>query len=190
MLNVSGWQLDHLVSLMHRGGVIAYPTEGVWGLGCLPESLSAVSKILKLKNRSWERGLILVGSSIKQFHPYLEGLPSAALDELNRVWPGPVTYLLPDNGYCPLWIKGKHLTVALRVTDHPTVRSICDRLESPMVSTSANPAGRIPARNGLQVRKYFPTGIDFFVPGELGSHTGASEVRDLLTGSIIRAGAS
>ena len=190
MLNKSGWQTNHLVSLVHKGGVIAYPTEGVWGLGCLPESLPAVTRILGLKNRSWERGLILVGASIEQFHPYLTGLSSDALDELYRVWPGPVTFLLPDNGYCPLWIKGKHNTVALRVSEHPVVQDLCDRLGSPLVSTSANPAGRIPARNSLQVRKYFPRGIDFIVQGDVGEHGGASEVRDLTTGSIIRAGKS
>ena len=190
MLNKSGWQTNHLVSLVHKGGVIAYPTEGVWGLGCLPESLPAVTRILGLKNRSWERGLILVGASIEQFHPYLAGLSSDALDELYRVWPGPVTFLLPDNGYCPLWIKGKHNTVALRVSEHPVVQDLCDRLGSPLVSTSANPAGRIPARNSLQVRKYFPRGIDFIVQGDVGEHGGASEVRDLTTGSIIRAGKS
>jgi L-threonylcarbamoyladenylate synthase len=188
MLNKSGWRTNHLVSLVRKGGVIAYPTEGVWGLGCLPESLPAVTRILGLKDRSWEQGLILVGASIEQFYPYLVGLSSDALDELHSVWPGPVTYLLPDNGYCPLWIKGKHNTVALRVSDHPVVKGLCDRLASPLVSTSANPAGRIPARNSLQVRKYFPSGIDIIVHGNLGGYGGASEVRNLVTGSIVRGG--
>jgi L-threonylcarbamoyladenylate synthase len=186
MLNKLGWRTNHLVSLVRKGGVIAYPTEGVWGLGCLPESLTAVTRILGLKNRSWEQGLILVGSSIEQFHPYLVGLSPDALDELHREWPGPVTYLLPDNGYCPLWIKGKHNTVALRVSEHPVVKGLCARLSSPIVSTSANPSGRVPARNSLQVRKYFPSGIDFIVPGNLGGYRGASEVKNLITGSIIR----
>jgi L-threonylcarbamoyladenylate synthase len=190
MLNKSGWQTNRLVSLVRKGGVIAYPTEGVWGLGCLPGSLPAVTRILRLKNRSWEQGLILVGASIEQFRPFLAGLSSDALDELYRVWPGPVTYLLPDNGYCPLWIKGKHNTVALRVSDHPVVQGLCDRLASPIVSTSANPAGHIPARNSLQVRKYFPTGIDFIVQGNVGESGGVSEVRNLITGSIVRAGSS
>lgn len=190
MSKLSGWQANRLQSLLHNDGVIAYPTEGVWGLGCLPESLPAVSQILRLKNRSWERGLILVGSSIEQFSSYLAGLPADSLEELKQVWPGPVTYLLPDNGYCPLWIKGKHSTVALRVSDHPVVRNLCDRVASPLVSTSANPTGRVPARSSLQVRKYFPTGLDFIVQGEVGKQMGASEVRNLLTGSVVRAGRS
>ncbi len=187
MLDPFAWRQQNTRRTLTRGGVIAYPTEGVWGLGCLPASLSAVTRILAIKNRSWEQGLILVASSVEQFLPYLEGLPEECRTTLESPSPGPVTYLVPDNGYCPLWIKGKHPTVALRVSTHPVVRSICQGVDSPIVSTSANPSGRPPAKTILQVRRYFPRSIDFFVPGKLGSARGASEVRNLLTNEVVRA---
>ena len=180
------WRVNLVASLLRQEAVIAYPTEGVWGLGCIPESKLAVSRILKLKQRSWEQGLILVASDIEQFAPYLEGLGDDDLDILESSWPGPVTYLVPDNGYCPMWIKGRHNTVALRVSDHPVICDLCDQLDSPLVSTSANRAGKSPAMNVFEVRQKFAGEIDALVPGKLGSHKGASEIRDLTSGDIIR----
>ena len=184
---LSSWRLDHVVKQIGKGAVIAYPTEGVWGLGCSPFSLSAVSRILNLKHRSWEQGLILVAATIEQLTPFLTGLPEELLAVLEREWPGPVTYLVPDNGYCPLWIKGKHDSVALRVSSHPVIHDLCQRLQSPLVSTSANFSGRKPAIGALQVRRNFPQGVDAIVPGAVGdSHHKVSEIRDLVSGSIIR----
>lgn len=184
---LSNWRLDHVVKLVNKGAVIAYPTEGVWGLGCSPFSLSAVSRILNLKRRSWEQGLILVASTMEQLAPFLAGLAAEMLSVLERDWPGPVTYLVPDNGYCPLWVKGKHSSVALRVSRHPVIQDLCRSLQSPLVSTSANLSGRIPATNVLQVRRNFPGGVDVIVPGTVGDSRRVSEIRDLASGRIIRA---
>ena len=184
---LSSWRLGHVVKQLNNGAVIAYPTEGVWGLGCSPFSLSAVSRILDLKQRSWEQGLILVASTMEQLTPFLAGLATEMLSVLERDWPGPVTYLVPDNGYCPLWIKGKHSSVALRVSRHPVIQDLCRNLQSPLVSTSANLSGRIPATNLLQVRRNFPEGVDILVPGRVGDSGRVSEIRDLVSGRIIRA---
>ncbi len=185
-LTVTRWRLNLVASLLRNEAVIAYPTEGVWGLGCIPESRLAVSRILNLKVRSWEQGLILVGSDIEQFSPYLEGLNSSYLNILEDSWPGPLTYLVPDNGYCPMWIKGRHTTVALRVSAHPVIRNLCDQLGSPLVSTSANRAGKRPARSQLEVWQRFGYEIDTLVPGRLGNNKSASEIRDLVSGNVIR----
>jgi len=184
---LSSWRLDHVARQVSRGAVIAYPTEGVWGLGCSPFLLAAVSRILNLKNRSWEQGLILVASTTEQLAPFLAGLSAESLGVLERDWPGPVTYLVPDNGYCPLWIKGKHNSVALRVSSHPVIQDLCRCLQSPLVSTSANLSGRKPATKALQVRKNFPGGIDVIVPGKVGDSNSVSEIRDLTSGRILRA---
>ena len=105
---------------------------------------------------------------------------------LERDWPGPVTYLVPDNGFCPLWIKGKHSSVALRVSNHPVIQILCQRLQSPIVSTSANLSGRLPATRVLQVRKNFPSGIDAIVPGAVEDSHRVSEIRDLVSGTVLR----
>lgn len=167
--------------------MIAYPTEGVWGLGCLPSNAEAVSRILALKKRSWEEGLILVAGDIAQIEDYLAAISESERRTLESSWPGPVTFLVPDTGVAPEWIRGRHDTVALRVSGHPVIRSICGELGGPMVSTSANPAGKRPAESMLRLRQYFPSGIDYIFPGELGGEGGPSEIRVLRTGEVLRA---
>lgn len=180
------WRFELIARRLWQGAVIAYPTEGVWGLGCLPENEAGVSGILSLKRRSWQKGLILVAADIEQFEPYLDGLLPEQWGELDATWPGPVTFLVPDNGFAPPWIKGTHDRVALRVSAHPTVRALCLAADAPLVSTSANPAGRAPAATALRVRQYFGDAVDLIVPGVLGDAAGPSEIRDLLDGSVQR----
>ncbi|MCG8434713.1 MAG: Sua5/YciO/YrdC/YwlC family protein [Gammaproteobacteria bacterium] len=186
MGTLSAWRAAHLAGRLRQGGVMAYPTEGVWGLGCLPESRDAVMRILALKKRSWAEGLILIAGNIDQFDEYLDHLNPEQMETLNDCWPGAITFLVPDNGNAPWWIVGEHDTLALRVTDHPVVRFICDAVDAPLVSTSANISGRPAARSALDVRRYFGERIDVIVPGELGGASGASEIRMLTTGEIVR----
>lgn len=181
------WRIKLVVQRLLAGEVIAYPTEGVWGLGCLPENEEAVARILALKQRSWEQGLILAAGRIEDFDAYLAGITDFERQTLLAAWPGPVTFIVTDNGAAPVWIRGHHDTVALRVSAHPMVAAICRQLGGPVVSTSANPSNRPAARTALRVRQYFPQGIDYIVPGDLGGGGGASEIRVLRTGEVLRA---
>ena len=180
------WRFELIAQRLWQGAVIAYPTEGVWGLGCLPENEEGVARVLALKRRPWQKGLILVAADLAQFAPYLAGLTADRLAVLEQTWPGPVTFLVPDNGCAPPWIKGTHDQVALRVSDHPVVRGLCQAAGAPLVSTSANPGGRMPARSSLRVRQFFADAVDIIVPGALGGATGPSEIRDLMSGSVHR----
>lgn len=179
------WQIRLAAHRLAYGGVIAYPTEGVWGLGCLPDDGLAVARILELKRRSRSAGLLLVAADISQFAAYLTGLTPARYDRLSEDWPGPVTWLVPDNGEAPGWITGDHDTLGLRVSDHPLVRSLCRRA-GPIVSTSANISGRPAAMNELQVRLTFGNRLDMIVPGNLGGRSGPSRIRLLETGEFLR----
>lgn len=185
MSSVASWRMSLISSCLADDGVIAYPTEGVWGLGCLPESAQAVARILGLKRRGWEQGLLLVAADISQFEDYLVGLDDDMQRELDNNWPGAVTYLLPDNGVAPRWVIGNNPTVGLRVSDHPVVRALCESV-GPLVSTSANVTGHPAALTSLQVRQYFGAGIDHLVPGQLGNSKGPSVIRHLVTGEKIR----
>ncbi len=182
---MQSWRAKLIAQRLKQGAIIAYPTEGVWGLGCDPSLPDAVERILVLKRRPWTQGLILVASEIDQMAPMLDGLTDSELATLQEVWPGPVTFLVP-NDKVPEWIRGQHKTVALRVSAHPVVRAICAEFGGPIVSTSANPTGKPPARDALRLRQYFPTGIDFIVPGDLGGADGATEIRSLRDGGVIR----
>ncbi len=173
---------DHI----NAGGIIAYPTEGVWGLGCDPNNERAVMRILQLKGREVEKGLILVASSLDQIGPLIEQLPTAARTRLEQSCPGPDTWLIPDpNQVIPVWIKGSFTSVAIRVSKHPLVRTLCEACGL-LVSTSANPAGRDPALSQEQVEDYFATADVRIVPGELGGQDGPSRIIDLQSQQVIR----
>lgn len=182
----SGWQLHNAARWVRAGGVIAYPTEAVFGLGCDPASRSAVTRLLTLKNRSVDKGLILVASDWLQLEHWLQAIPAAWQRRLDRSWPGPVTWLIPAADHCPAWLTGEHTRLAVRVTAHPLVRRLCRRLDSAIVSTSANRSGQRPARTLLQVRLQFGTEIDFLLPGPPGKLAGPTEIRDLPSGRVIR----
>ena len=172
------------------GAVIAYPTEGVWGLGCAPESTSAVQRLLEIKQRPKEPGLILVAAEIEQFEPYLSGITPDQRKKLEARWPGPVTCVVPDTGFCPEIIKGHHTTVALRVSAHPIVRALCRLKQGPLVSTSANRRGEPPAMSQGEVFAMFGDLLDFVIPGALGGAAGPSEIVDLVSGRVLRPGQS
>lgn len=186
MLN--SFHLHGAVRALQSGGVIAYPTEGVWGLGCDPFDAHAVARLLQLKRREPAKGLILVAATSAQFEPYLAPLTPAQRQQLLSTWPGPATWLVPHNGTVPEWITGGRPQVALRVSAHPPVVALCERFGGPLVSTSANPSGRPPARDALRVRRYFGTRLDYILQGPLGGQRGPTPIRDLRDGSLRRPG--
>lgn len=184
---VSHWKTLQLARVLRAGGVIAYPTEAVWGLGCDPWNEAAVLRLLELKDRPVAKGLILVAADIEQFDFLLDDLPQRWQDRLSSTWPGPYTWLVPHQGRLPQWVTGQHQSVALRVSDHPVVRELCS-LYGPLVSTSANPGGRPAARSRLRVEQYFHDQLDAVCGGALGGRRNPSIIRDLITGDIVRPG--
>lgn len=168
-----------------RGGVIAYPTEGVWGLGANPFNRHAVARVLELKGRSAGKGLILVAARQEQFDFILRHLDAEQRARLAASWPGPNTWLVPHAGAVPSWISGAHATVALRVSAHPVVRALAE-LTGPLVSTSANPQGLPPARQAYRARQYFADQV-FYAPGQVFRHARPSTIRDLATDRLVRA---
>lgn len=181
----SSWRVQRMARIVREGGVIAYPTEAVWGLGCDPWNEMAVDRLLALKDRPVHKGLILVADNIRQFDFLLDDLPERWVDRLASTWPGPNTWLVPHQGLLPEWISGQHDTVALRVSEHPLVRDLC-ALTGPLVSTSANPSGRPSARSRLRVEQYFHQQLDGVLGGALGGRRNPSLIRDLRSGDVVR----
>ncbi|MFO8045404.1 MAG: Sua5/YciO/YrdC/YwlC family protein [Halomonas sp.] len=179
-------QIAHAVDVLRRGGVIAYPTEAVWGLGCDPDNDAALTRLLRLKQRDPAKGMILVASSAAQFESWLAGLPLELHAPLAASWPGPNTWLVPDNGRSHGLVRGGHARVALRVSAHPLVGALCDAFGGPIVSTSANKASELPAMSVDQVRCIFDDELDAIVEGELGGLERPSTIRDLVTGQLMR----
>jgi L-threonylcarbamoyladenylate synthase len=132
-----------------------------------------------------EKGLILVADNIRQFDFLLADLPQEWQDRLGGTWPGPNTWLVPHQNRLPEWITGEHASVALRVSAHPLVRELC-ALTGPLVSTSANPAGRPAARSRLRIEQYFRGELDGVLGGALGGRRNPSLIRDLISGPVVR----
>lgn len=169
---------------MLDGKVLAYPTEGVWGLGCLPSHLDAVRRLLDIKRRDPDKGLILIAARCKDLEPYIRPLDEEQQAKLES--PGePVTWLVPAAESAPALLRGTHTTQAVRITRHSLCRALCLEVGS-LVSTSANPEGMSPAKTSEEVDEMFGSTIDGIVEGPLGGASGPSEIRDLLTGQVIR----
>ena len=167
--------------------MIAYPTEAVWGLGCDPRNPAAVAQVLTLKQRAAAKGVILIAASAEQLAPYLGPLPETARQRLAQRRPVPTTWVVPAAPLAPAWITGGRDTLAVRITDHPLAANLCRAFGGPVVSTSANPGGKPPARSALRVRGYFADQV-YIVPGPLGGAAKPSEIRHLLSGDVLRAG--
>ncbi|GAA0795049.1 L-threonylcarbamoyladenylate synthase [Marinobacterium sediminicola] len=182
------WQLKEAVRCINNGGVIAYPTEAVWGLGCDPYNRQAVQRLLDLKRRPEHKGLILVAADEAQIEPLLAVLTDSQRQCLRETWPGPNTWLLPDpKNLIPHWVKGRHAQVAVRVSAHPLVQALCRAYGGPLISTSANRSAADPARSKLKVSAYFGCKLDFILPGELGGLDKPTVIRSLVDMNLVRA---
>lgn len=170
------------------GGVIAYPTEGVFGLGCLPDDTDAVERVLRIKQRSPQKGLILIAARPEQLDDWIDPAVRVTLPEPEPQ--RPITWIVRPAARVPAIVTGDNPGLAVRITSNPTAAAICDAVEMPIVSTSANIAGRPVARNSLILRRNFRRLVDFVVPGECGPASGPSEIRELATGRVLRAGQS
>lgn len=173
---------------MHAGGIIAYPTEAVYGLGCDPLNAATVLRLLAVKRRPIDKGLILIASRFEQLRPFLAPLSPALLAKAQSSWPGPVTWLLPARPETPVWLRGSHETIAVRITAHPVAAALCDAAGTALVSTSANRSTRPPARSALAVRVAFGDDIDYLVHGATGGRGKPTEIRSAVSGKVVRAG--
>ena len=169
------------------GAVVAYPTEAVYGLGCDPLNAPAVRRILEIKQRGEDKGLILIAAHFAALRPFVEPLDAARMDEIASTWPGPNTWLLPARAETPRWLTGVHDTLAVRVTGHPIAAALCEAWGGALVSTSANPSGRPPARSALDVRRQLGEGPELVVVGPCGGEARPSTIRDARSGRVLRA---
>ncbi|MFD2165825.1 L-threonylcarbamoyladenylate synthase [Thalassotalea euphylliae] len=171
-----------------EGGVIAYPTEAVFGLGCDPDNEQAVQKILDIKQRPIEKGLILLAANYSQLLPYIDDLkiPQDKRFSVLSRWPDGITQVLPCTPTTPKWLTGQFDTLAVRVTSQPDVVALCNELGKPIVSTSANLTGEPPAKTWQEVEQYLSQQVDFVIKGQTLGFDQPSKIIDGLTGEVFR----
>lgn len=188
LLFTVNWHIREAVRQLAAGGIVAYPTETVYGLGCDPFNGSAVLHLLALKKRGVEQGVILIASEFSQLEPLLQPLKSAIKKRVQKSPATPVTWVLPCLPEVPVWLRGKHNSLAIRVTSHPVAAALCAAWGGPLVSTSANIHGRQPTTSPLGVVKAFHGQLDCMLYGPPRGSNSASEIRDGLTGTVLRYG--
>lgn len=188
MKNLNSTQITQAASILKNGGIIAYPTEAVYGLGCDPFNQTAVERLLNIKQREISKGLILIAASWEQVADLVKPIPDVRLAMVQATWPGPMTWLFPKSHLAPAWITGDHDTIAIRITAHLIAKNLCASFGSPIVSTSANIAQQPAARDAEAVEKIFGQKIDMILSGEIGRLKNPTEIRDVFTNNIIRRG--
>lgn len=180
------WHLQQARYHLTKGGIIAYPTEAVYGLGCDPWNKPAIDHLLTLKRRSWRKGLILIAANYAQLTPFLEPLTPTLEAKVLATWPGAVTWLLPAHPKVPGWLRGQSRQIAVRITAHVQAAQLCHWWGGALVSTSANLSGQPTAKTALKVRQIFGQQLDYIVPGKIGDSPRPSEIRDALTDEVLR----
>ncbi len=191
MSQASNWQIDYAAALIRRGGVIAYPTESVWGLGCDPFNAAAVRRLLALKCRSESKGLIMLSGYEAHFERLLAGLTPEQLLRFREPQSRPTTWLIPDNDcLVPRWVKGKHSAVAIRVSQHQTIKALTRKLGHPLISTSANPSGSPTATSRMVLNRYFCVGLNealaYILPGKIRRGGQAWMIKSIVNNEMIR----
>ena len=181
--------LDAAAALLRDGGVLAYPTEAVYGLGCDPHNRQAFERLFALKQRPPTQGVLLIAADFAQVERYIDlaAVPAEVLTQVRESWPGPHTWIFPRSAAVPAWVAGAHEGIALRVSAHAPVIALCKAFGGALVSTSANPHGEPPARATDTLESYFGEALDGLLDAPLGGLERPSVIRDALSGAIIRA---
>ena len=177
-------QVSEARELLNAGGVIAYPTEAVYGLGCSPFNRHAVEKIWALKQRDKSKGFILLIADWSQLTPLIAPISDVLLEAVQATWPGPVTWIFPKSALIPDWLCGQYEGIAIRMSAHPIAHELC--IDGPVISTSANISGCAPVVDMQELHEQFPQGIDAVLTGDLGGLSKPSAIYDVLSGTRLR----
>ncbi|WP_395373131.1 L-threonylcarbamoyladenylate synthase [Marinicella sp. W31] len=178
--------LDTAVETIRKGGLLIYPTEAVYGLGCDYRSSTAVERLLELKQRPVDKGLILAASHVEQILPLIRPNHGDELAQALKTWPGHHTWVFRASSKVPAWISGAHSTVAVRVSSHPVIKKMCDALGHAIVSTSANPAGVEPSSNIAVIKDVFGPQVDYYLDLPLGEEKNPSQIHNAVDGLTLR----
>jgi len=185
-LSASLCNTDTAAPIIRDGGVIAYPTEAVYGLGCDPSNLDALQRLIDIKKRAVDKGLILIASNQQQLTPFIKPPTADALALMDAHWPGPVTLVVTASTNTSALLTGGRETLAVRVSSHTVVQSLCDASEMALVSTSANISGQDALRDADDVLAILGDDIDAVVAGDLGGLDKPTQIIDAGSGKILR----
>ena len=179
---------EKFIKAANLGAIFAYPTEAVFGLGCNINNKNSIIKILTIKKRDSSKGLIVISDSIDKIRDLIDSKYHKILDKSNMNTEIPTTWLCPASDKALDLITGSTGKIALRITKHPVAYEICRTLNYPIVSTSANLAGKTPLTNAKEVVSSFGEDIDYVIEGEVDITKSPSRIVDLVSKKVLREG--
>jgi L-threonylcarbamoyladenylate synthase len=173
------------------GGVVAFPTDTVYGLSCLLMDPAAVEFVYRLKRRPASLSVIALVPDADTIFPLVEDVPDVAESLIQRFWPGPLSIIFRASALVPPRVAGERGTIALRLPRHPLCEALLAAVSGPIVSSSANLSGQPPCTNALEIVRTFGNQIDIVLDGGEVATTPPSTVVDVSTGvvELVRAGA-
>ncbi len=180
------WQYRKAIKTLKRGGVIAYPSESVYGLGCDPYNLEAVSDLLSVKHRSYKKGLIILVSDIEQASRLIAPLSNQQKQRIQNHTGRATTWLVDKSARTSPLLAGTHAKLAVRVTTNPVAKKLCEMMQGPIVSTSCNRNAKPTSQSVAIIRNKFYLPLAQIVSGPCGGEA-ASRIVDLESGQILRA---
>jgi L-threonylcarbamoyladenylate synthase len=157
-------EINKGVEILRMGGVIAFPTDTVYGLGADAYNATAVQKIYDIKNRPRDRQLPLLIADVEQLTILAKPISEIAWFLARRFWPGGLTLVLPKTDSLPVHLASKP-TIAVRFPNYSVCLAIIQRLGNPIIGTSANASGQPPALIAEEVGQQLGGKIDFIING-------------------------
>ncbi len=183
--------VDEASRLIRAGGVVAFPTDTLYGLAADPFSPAAVQRVFDVKGRGAERALPLVAADVSQIEDRIGALSPLTVRLARRFWPGPLTVLIPAPATLGPNVTGGTGRVGVRVPDHPVARALCRACGGPLIATSANRSGEPATEEPDEVIRTLGNVIDGILDGGRAPGGPPSTVIDLAGEAprLVRAGA-
>jgi L-threonylcarbamoyladenylate synthase len=159
-------QVEKGVSILKQGGIVAFPTDTVYGLGASIAIDSAVEKVYRIKGRARNIALPLLLADFAQLETVAISIPASARLLVDKFWPGPLTLVLLKSDSVPDIVSGGGKTIAVRIPDHPIPTALARGIGTPIVGTSANFSGQPSILTAEEVRAQLGDRVDFISEGE------------------------
>jgi len=182
--------IEKAVKILKNGGIIVYPTETVYGIGCDPLNIDACDRVQRLKERMENKPMLLLAHSLKQVEEMAGSLSEIPRKLAEKFWPGPLTLIIDSRKDFPEHLHGHSGGVAFRVSSHPVAASLAKEFDRPIISTSANIDGLAPLVRYEEALSTFKNIVDIVIGTHAKLIGEPSTVIDLTSGrfSLVREG--
>lgn len=167
---------------LKKGGIVAYVTDTVWGVGCLPNNEKGVEKIYELKHRDTSKPLILMSNEVEHLLPYVKNVGEKAKKCMKKFFPGALTLVFEKSEMTPYFVTSQKETVGIRVPKNKIFQKLCDIIEGHVLATtSANISGETPAMTYKEAIEKIENLVDMVIEDEFDPATGEPSTVAMVT---------